>query len=385
MAVNATHLRVTVAASPPWVKAEYEDGRYHVSGIFGHLLQALADFVPFSFDVTYDSERSFGIRLEDGNFTGIVGLLQRGEVDIAASPVFLRPDRFEVVGYGPVLYNSECTLIAVAGEPSVNAFGYLFVFDWQAWAVIIASVPLMATALALVERRRPGSGNSFVLEAYDNIWDILSSFAYKGHTTNTESYAGRLLLSFWWLLVLVLTNEFAGHLMASIAIKSEPPRLRSVEDVAYQTSIRPLIWKDTAFDTYIRTTTTITVYSVFSISRSGSLHGRMIAFMESGLRLEWYYSGVKEWHLCRDMQRSGSSKAGVLSYEVLSYDGLAAIFVLWGIMTMFSLVVFLLEICFHKTRAPRCGRFRSVKVTSSRRCLSKCLAEYPHVKESSLG
>ncbi|XP_049268873.1 glutamate receptor-like [Rhipicephalus sanguineus] len=205
-----------------------------------------------SFDITYDPERSFGTRHENGTYTGIIGLLQRGEVDMAASPVFVRSDRFEVVRYGPVIYTSDCALIAVAGEPSVNAFGYLFVFDWQAWAVIIASVPLMSTALALVERRRPGSRNSFLLEAYDNTWDILSTFANKGHTANTESCAGRLLLSFWWLLVLVLTNEFAGHLMASIAIRSEPPRLRSVADVAYQTSIRPLIWKDTAFDTYVR-------------------------------------------------------------------------------------------------------------------------------------
>ncbi|KAH6937267.1 hypothetical protein HPB50_026235 [Hyalomma asiaticum] len=253
MALNGTHLRITFAASPPWVKPMYQDGKYYVTGIFGPLLQALADFVPFSFDVTYDSERSFGTRHENGTYTGIVGLLQRGEVDLAASPVFLRSDRFDVVTYAPVIYTSHCALIAVAGEPSVNAFGYLFVFDWQAWAVIIASVPLMSAALALVERRRRGSRNSFALEAYDNVWDILSSFANKGHTANTESCAGRLLLSFWWLLVLVLTNEFAGHLMASIAIRSEPPRLHSVADVAYQTSIRPLIWKDTGFDAYVRT------------------------------------------------------------------------------------------------------------------------------------
>ncbi|KAL1419498.1 hypothetical protein MTO96_025406 [Rhipicephalus appendiculatus] len=66
--------------------------------------------------------------------------------------------------------------------------------------------------------------------------------------------------------------------------------------------------------------------------------------MESGLRLEWYNEGVKDWHLCRDMQRSGASKAGVLSFDELSYDDMAAIFVLWGIMTTFSLVVFLTEI-----------------------------------------
>ncbi|XP_049522464.1 probable glutamate receptor [Dermacentor silvarum] len=436
MAVNATHLRVTVAASPPWVQVHDENGKLYVTGIFGHLLRALADFVPFSFDVTYDPKRSFGTRLGNGTYTGIIGLLQTGEADLAASPVFLRSDRSEVVKFAPVIYTSHCALIAVAGEPSVNAFGYLFVFDWQAWAIIIASVPLMSAALALIEKRRPRSGNTFALEAYDNIWDILSSFAYKGHTANTESYAGRLLLSFWWLIVLVLTNEFAGHLMASIAIKSEPPRFRSVADVAYQTSIRPLIWRDTAFDAYVRTSPRESLRSLTRLAqrkngfvplselyseasleqlysgravlindRDGSMHilakrcrvtggrlyvapeflfttfstiayskqfpadleeriqAKMRAIMESGLRLEWYDEGVKEWHRCRDMQRSGASKAGVLSFEELSYDDMAAIFLLWTIMVAFSLVVFLLEICFHKMGTQHYCRFQRIKPT----------------------
>ncbi|KAH7968411.1 hypothetical protein HPB52_008270 [Rhipicephalus sanguineus] len=154
------------------------------------------------FTVTYDPTRSFGTRLDNGTYTGIIGLLQKG-----------------------------------------------------AWTAIVASVPLMSALLAYAERRRRRNKENIFREAYDNTWDILASFAYKGHTTNTNSYAGRILLVFWWLAVFVLTNEFAGHLMASIAIKREPPRYRSVEDVAYQSSIRPLIWKDTAFDAYVRVCT----------------------------------------------------------------------------------------------------------------------------------
>ncbi|XP_049268874.1 uncharacterized protein LOC119383621 [Rhipicephalus sanguineus] len=248
----------------------------------------------------------------------------------------------------------------------------------------------------------------------------------KGHTTNTNSYAGRILLVFWWLAVFVLTNEFAGHLMASIAIKREPPRYRSVEDVAYQSSIRPLIWKDTAFDAYVRASPKDSLRALASLAlrhdgfvplselyseaslkqlysgravlindRDGSMYSlakrcrvtggrlyvapeflftsfstvayskklpadlqkriqtKMRAIMESGLRLEWYNEGVKDWHLCRDMQRSGASKAGVLSFDELSYDDMAAIFVLWGIMTTFSLVVFLTEMCFYTMTVKR--------------------------------
>ncbi|KAH7955225.1 hypothetical protein HPB49_025645 [Dermacentor silvarum] len=240
MASNASHLRVTFSPAPPYSQAGYRDGKLYVDGIFGRVLEALADFVPFSYDIVYDHRLSFGVRLPNGSYTGIIGLLQSGAVDLAAAPVLLRYDRTEVATYAPVLFTSHCGLIAVAGEPTV-------------WAVLLASIPVMSGALAFVEKRRPRTGGSFIWEMYENAWDILRSFTYEGNTSQTKSHSGRLLYSLWWLTVLVLTNGFAGQLKASMAIKTEPTRFRSADDVAQQPAIRPFIWKHTVYEAYVQT------------------------------------------------------------------------------------------------------------------------------------
>ncbi|KAL1419490.1 hypothetical protein MTO96_025399 [Rhipicephalus appendiculatus] len=103
------------------------------------------------------------------------------------------------------------------------------------WAVLAACVPLVSAAVTFVEHRRARTKGSFLWETYENTWDILRSFSYEGHTTETKSHAGRLLFSIWWLTVLVLTNGFAGQLKASMAIMTEPPRFHSAIEIAYQT------------------------------------------------------------------------------------------------------------------------------------------------------
>ncbi|KAK8763800.1 hypothetical protein V5799_033585 [Amblyomma americanum] len=75
------------------------------------------------------------------------------------------------------------------------------------------------------------------------------------------------------------------------------------------------------------------------------LHRKVTAIVESGLNLKWYDDGMREWYRCQAMQEELSSKGGELSFKVLRYEDMAAIFALWAIMAVFALVVFLLELC----------------------------------------
>ncbi|XP_070390970.1 glutamate receptor ionotropic, delta-1-like [Dermacentor albipictus] len=447
MTSNATHLRVTFATAPPWVQPVYRGEDLYVAGMFGHILQALADFVPFSYDIVYDPRRSFGVRLTNGSYNGIIGLLHSGGADLAAAPVIVRYDRAEVVTYTPPMYSGHCALIAVAGEPSVNAFSYLFVFDWQVWAMLVACIPLVAAAVAFVEHRRLRTKGSFVWETYENTWDILRSFSYEGHTTKTKSHAGRLLFSIWWLTVLVLTNGFAGQLKASMAIKTEPPRFQSAIEIAYQTAIRPLMWKDTVFEVYVRTSTRPDLRALTSLVRrhggfvpitdmysegamkdlysgraviisdrdvsmhmlakqcrltGGSLyvapeelfthfmtvahskrlpralerriHGKIRAMIESGLHAKWYDDGVEDWHRCQGMQKASASHGGELSFKVLRYDDVAAVFTLWAIMAALSLIVFLLELCVHRTATLPHRKIAPMRARRKARCIARVAA-----------
>ncbi|XP_077486693.1 uncharacterized protein LOC144097983 [Amblyomma americanum] len=462
------------------------------------------------YDIVYDSRLSFGVRLANGSYNGIMGLLESGDVDLAAAPMLMREDRAQVSIYAPFMYTSECGLIAVAREPSINVFSYLFVFDWELLIVnstemeeiIINNILtrlLQDKGLSDISSTDPVPGHlpapyprkllflmhppnilpppllvlslgiqikSALTDARVSFWSCsrewgtsltfsfsVPKFSLKiWHSIETKTNAGRLLFSVWWLTVAVLMNGFAGQLKASMAIKSEPPRFRSVEDISSHPDIRPLIWRDTAFEAYVRVSSRpllraltrqvhqyggpVFISEMFSedaieqlyarqadivSDRDVTLHmlakqcrltgGRLYVapdllftrllsmthaknmlpelqrrirrkYNEShhgtGVHLKWFQGGMEEWHRCQAVQGAGTSQASELSFKVLRYDDMAAMFALWAIMAAFSLMVFVLELCYHRTAAGRRYRLARISTRRNARCRRHCAAQGTH-------
>ncbi|XP_050040391.2 uncharacterized protein [Dermacentor andersoni] len=101
------------------------------------------------------------------------------------------------------------------------------------------------------------------------------------------------------------------------------------------------------------------------------IHGKIRAMIESGLHAKWYDDGVEDWHRCQGMQKASASHGGELSFKVLRYDDLAAVFTLWAIMAALSLVVFLLELCVHRTATLPHRRIARMGARRKARCIAK--------------
>ncbi|XP_049268019.1 uncharacterized protein LOC125756980 [Rhipicephalus sanguineus] len=63
----------------------------------------------------------------------------------------------------------------------------------------------------------------------------------------------RVLIGVWWLAVVFATTSFTSHMQASMAIKTEVPRLESVADIIKHRRIVPTIIDGMAFDVFFRT------------------------------------------------------------------------------------------------------------------------------------
>ncbi|XP_077520018.1 glutamate receptor 1-like [Amblyomma americanum] len=220
-----------------------------------------------------------------------MGLLQTGAADMAAAPVIMSEQRARVVGFAPVVYPTYFSLVAASKETTASAFGYLSGFRSEVWAFLLISLFLASLSLAAVELRRASNSDSVLREAYDNIWDLLRCLASEGHQASTRSSAGRLLLSSWWLATVVLANALAGQLKASLAIRPEPARFRSVADVVHaRPQVRPVIWRGTVYENYVRTSDSA---SLRQLALHAHRHSGFVSIAEMSNRstLEQLYSG----------------------------------------------------------------------------------------------
>ncbi|CAN8000988.1 unnamed protein product [Ixodes pacificus] len=58
----------------------------------------------------------------------------------------------------------------------------------------------------------------------------------------------RIVIAFWWLMLIVLMNTFTGHMKASMTVQEELPRLDSVQDVVDHPDVTPVIIRGSTFE-----------------------------------------------------------------------------------------------------------------------------------------
>ncbi|KAJ4448493.1 hypothetical protein ANN_10509 [Periplaneta americana] len=70
-----------------------------ISGFFGEIWNMLQEELQFRSDFYTSRDNFFGAPLENGSWTGMIGMLQRGEVDFACSKFLMIPARLQVVDF----------------------------------------------------------------------------------------------------------------------------------------------------------------------------------------------------------------------------------------------------------------------------------------------
>ncbi|XP_071536189.1 glutamate receptor ionotropic, delta-2-like [Panulirus ornatus] len=109
----------------------------------------VADFFARRMNFTYtyvrSPDREWGIKKEDGSWSGMVGLVSREEAAIGLGPIVATAARAEVVDFTSPLSIISCRILGRQGRPEVDPWGFLLPLDPLVWLSI-----LMALLAAMV-------------------------------------------------------------------------------------------------------------------------------------------------------------------------------------------------------------------------------------------
>ncbi|KAL3209588.1 hypothetical protein MRX96_038028 [Rhipicephalus microplus] len=231
--MNATQkvLKVSFIPWPPYLTVAYRGDKLAVGGPMGQVLDALTNSLNMTFEATLPSDGQVGIRLPNGSWTGVVGSIQRREVDMTMT----------VGQYGPPILYAQFGILSGTGASTSNVFGYILTFDWKVWALLLGAMPLLALLISLSET---------IL--HNTPWRETPQRVHGWSSPRIPTQtSARVALTVWLLGVLVIANSFAGHLKSSMAIKNEPAQLDSVRDVVAQRNLRPIVWKGSHYEEFL--------------------------------------------------------------------------------------------------------------------------------------
>ncbi|KAM7306522.1 glutamate receptor-like [Ixodes scapularis] len=126
------HLRVSSFNYAPYHVTTKLGHNVPVQGVCGEILTAIAQSMRMNYSIAFPTDSFWGLRKPDGNWTGIIGMLQRDEADLALSVINPTSEKYDVAVATESIVPIE--LVIMAGRLSrheSDIFGLIQIFSWQ--------------------------------------------------------------------------------------------------------------------------------------------------------------------------------------------------------------------------------------------------------------
>nr|XP_053636398.1 glutamate receptor ionotropic, delta-2-like [Cherax quadricarinatus] len=215
--------------------------RFQFQGSMVKVMDYLCEALNFTYSFLRPPDGVFGVRLSNASWTGMLGMMVREEVSIAAGPFMIDTYRAEVVDFTVPIFIDYWRILASRGLPKVDPWGFLFPLAPLVWAIILGMLVVLAAAVFLMYAF--GS----VRNGYQNYW-VEVAFGYVRILLQQDTTLPiiwlweRLLLLVWMMVTLVLTRSYSGNLMALLAVRHIPQPYQTLRQVLDDPSVT-IIWE----------------------------------------------------------------------------------------------------------------------------------------------
>ncbi|XP_069169893.1 glutamate receptor-like [Procambarus clarkii] len=202
------------------------------------VLQLLADTTNFTYTYVRPHDGIWGTQQSDGSWTGMVGIVRREEVEIGLGPFPLNNLLNEAVDATWPVTIEYGRLLGGRGQPEVDPWGFLFPLEPLVWAAILAALLVLPLAMCLMS-------SCFSLktpaEWMDDTFNLVSLISNQGIMVQNNWWWERVVMAVWGLVTVVLTQSYAGNLMALLAVRHIPQPIQSLEEIVNDHSVALLV------------------------------------------------------------------------------------------------------------------------------------------------
>ncbi|XP_035714501.1 probable glutamate receptor [Folsomia candida] len=231
-------LRITTVAGPPVVfVSKTSKGGVRSSGYLPDILKIVSAQLNFTYEIMTPPDNKFGNLEANGSWSGMVGMLERKEADIAMMSFSLTAARQKVMDFSPpVEYSSVRLLIRRDWQNAeLKWSAYLRPLEWDVWVTIPIFVVLGVITLAIFSYYKV-----LKITPFTSAWLLTSCFILQGQDEHSDIKVTpyRLVMGTFWVLSVVVFASYTARLTAFLAASNEVLPVSSL----YQ-AVRNRNWK----------------------------------------------------------------------------------------------------------------------------------------------
>ncbi|XP_050693218.1 probable glutamate receptor isoform X2 [Eriocheir sinensis] len=229
-------LKVAVEEWVPWTKVLTDaNGTVRIEGPMAELLQILSTVLNFSYELVRPVDRIWGGPIANGSWSGMLGQLQRREVEFAVGPFGVSALRETVCDFSEPLYSENNAILMVRPTLQSDMEGFMKPFSGMVWLLALVSLAVVVAVMAWVaaaEVRLFGSPWRWSF-AKSTVWG-LKVFTQEGSADVPPFDGSRVLATVWLLASLVFMSSYSGILTAMLTVPRVTIPIDSLADLVAQ-------------------------------------------------------------------------------------------------------------------------------------------------------
>ncbi|XP_069995753.1 glutamate receptor ionotropic, delta-2-like [Penaeus vannamei] len=199
------------------------------------LLQIFSQMLKFDYELVRPLDRVWGTPDANGSWSGLIGMLQREEVEFALGPFGVSPQRDAVCDFSEAVNTDSLNLIMVRPTLESDMSGFVKPFSVEVWLLILLTMICTGTAMICMVWAEDRIFNSrtedFLSKA--SMW-VIKALTQEGSEWMPMGDGGRLLVTTWLLASLVFMSSYSGILTAMLTVPRVTIPIDSLADLVAQ-------------------------------------------------------------------------------------------------------------------------------------------------------
>ncbi|KAG7162319.1 Glutamate receptor-like 25, partial [Homarus americanus] len=218
-----------------------EGERFKFTGPAPELIDYLARAMNFSYQYLRPADGTWGVKLENGSWSGMVGMLMRQEVNIGVGPFIISGSRAEAMDFTVPIFLDYWRILGARGQPEVDPWGFILPLAPLVWLAILSALLLLPATVFLMSsyffHKRENQKNLLRV-----IFDYIRVLLQQDVLDPVNCWWESLVLAVWMLMMLVLTRSYAGNLMSLLAVRHISEPYQTLQDLLDDPMVT-MIWE----------------------------------------------------------------------------------------------------------------------------------------------
>ncbi|GIY30651.1 hypothetical protein CDAR_541251 [Caerostris darwini] len=217
-----------------------KDGDVKPGGIEGRLLEELSQILQFTYTLMTPPDKQWGSKTDNGSWTGMIGLVNRGQADLALGLTGITQERQEVVDFTESYFVNERTFAIKFPDLAPRAFVYTHPFDVYTWigiSVLMFIMPLIFIKLTCSKR----SYSHALSKTFGNLF---------GQSVTEREFKSKVLQGSWWYFSYLVSSSYSAVLASLLAVplyNSAPTNFRELAVAVRKGEYKTMFPKGSAF------------------------------------------------------------------------------------------------------------------------------------------